>query len=144
MDLPLRHTSHDALCLTQLQVASVIENLKMGDSPAKKLDFSAANKENSSVAVPVAGIPDIEEPVVKADDASAPSVASTIKPQEANEPLLQENPQRFVLFPIQHNDVCARETRRDASPSEKQTADSHLGLAHVQEGDGILLDRRRD
>jgi ribonucleoside-diphosphate reductase subunit M2 len=105
-----------------MQVASVIENLKMGDSPAKKLDFSAANKENSGVAVPVAGIPDIPDPIAKVEDASAPAVASTIKPQEANEPLLQENPQRFVLFPIQHNDVCTRETRRDASylsPEEK-------------------------
>jgi len=86
------------------KAASAIENLKMGDSPAKKLDFTVENKENSGVAVPVAGIPDIPEPV-EAKDESAPSVASTIKPHEANEPLLQENPQRFVLFPIQHHDV---------------------------------------
>lgn len=107
INLPLPQVLKDALCLTHLQAASAIENLKMGDSPAKKLDFSAADKENSGVAVPVAGIPDIEEPTIKTEDDSAPSVAATIKRQEANEPLLQENPQRFVLFPIQHHDVRA-------------------------------------
>jgi ribonucleoside-diphosphate reductase subunit M2 len=72
----------------------------MSDSPAKKL-FSAANKEN--VAVPIVGIPDVEEIEVQEKEVT---VAPTIKPEEANEPLLQENPQRFVLFPIQNHEVC--------------------------------------
>ena len=83
----------------------------MGDSPAKKL-FSIENKENSGVAVPIVGIPDVEEVTPKTEEASAISVAPTIKASEMNEPLLQENPQRFVLFPIQHHDVRARLTRR--------------------------------
>ena len=33
------------------------------------------------------------------------SVAATIKETEADEPLLQENPQRFVLFPIKYHEV---------------------------------------
>jgi hypothetical protein len=117
----------------------------MGDSPAKKLDFSVANKENSNVAVPVAGIPDLPEPAAKVEDVFAPTVASTIKASEVNEPLLQENPQRFVLFPIQHNDVCMRGTRLDAfSPASLRNTNMYPGLAHVQEGNGIVLDRRRD
>ena len=32
-------------------------------------------------------------------------VAPTIKAEEADEPLLQENPQRFVLFPIKYHEV---------------------------------------
>ncbi|KIW03800.1 ribonucleoside-diphosphate reductase small chain [Verruconis gallopava] len=87
------------------KAASAIESLKMGDSPVKKLDFSVADKENSGVAVPVAGIPDTVESAEKTDEAATPAVAPTIKPHEANEPLLQENPQRFVLFPIQHHEV---------------------------------------
>jgi ribonucleoside-diphosphate reductase subunit M2 len=74
----------------------------MSDSPAKKLDFTSANKENSNldVAIPVAGIPlDFE---VKTGDAPT---ESHLKPEEANELLLQENSQRFVLFPIQHHEV---------------------------------------
>lgn len=72
----------------------------MTDSPAKKLDFSSADKEN--VYKPIVGIPDLpEEEVV----ITKPSVASTIRPEEAHEPLLQENPQRFVLFPIKYHDV---------------------------------------
>jgi hypothetical protein len=101
----------DVLCLTHLQAASAIESLKMGDSPAKKLNFSVADKENSSVAVPIIGIPDVVEPIEKANEAAV-SVAPTIKPQEAHEPLLQENPQRFVLFPIQHHDVCPSDASR--------------------------------
>ena len=72
----------------------------MSDSPAKKLDFLSADKEN--VFKPIVGIPDLPEEdtsVVKA------TVAPTIKPEEAHEPLLQENSQRFVLFPIKYHDV---------------------------------------
>jgi len=71
----------------------------MTDSPATKLDFSSAGKEN--VYRPIVGIPDFEE------DASdhKPTTAPTIRPEEAHEPLLQENPGRFVLFPIKYHDV---------------------------------------
>ena len=72
----------------------------MSDSPAKKLDFTSADKEN--VFRPIVGIPDLAE-----DDGSdqKPSTAPTIRPEEAHEPLLQENPGRFVLFPIKYHDV---------------------------------------
>jgi ribonucleoside-diphosphate reductase subunit M2 len=83
-----------------MQAASAIDTLKMTDSPAKKLDFSSADKEN--VFKPIVGIPDLPEEdtsVVKA------TIAPTIKPEEAHEPLLQENSQRFVLFPIKYHDV---------------------------------------
>jgi hypothetical protein len=74
-------------------------SLKMSDSPAKKaLDFSAANKENLGVAVPVAGIPIL-------DDAAAPAAEAEAKPDGPREILLEENPHRFVLFPIQHHEV---------------------------------------
>ena len=74
----------------------------MTDSPAKKLDFSSADKEN--VFKPIVGIPELDDEEVAASD-SAPHVAPTIKPEEAYEPLLQENAQRFVLFPIKYHDV---------------------------------------
>ncbi len=78
----------------------------MTESPAKKLDFSSANKEN--VFKPIVGIPDLPEDdevaVVKA------ATASMIRPEEAHEPLLQENPQRFVLFPIKYHDVSSNLT----------------------------------
>jgi ribonucleoside-diphosphate reductase subunit M2 len=73
-------------------------------SPVKKPVFSEENKENVEVAVPIKGIP------VLGDEAEIeekkPSVAATIKPEEADEPLLQENPNRFVLFPIKYHEVC--------------------------------------
>jgi ribonucleoside-diphosphate reductase subunit M2 len=71
----------------------------MSNSPAKKLDFASADKEN--VFKPIVGIPDLpeDEPVAKT------GVAPTIRPEEAHEPLLQENPNRFVLFPIKYHDV---------------------------------------
>ncbi len=75
----------------------------MSDSPVKKLDFLAADKEN--VYKPIVGIPDLEEEAVDEVDKKVHSVAATIKPEEADEPILQENPQRFVLFPIKYHDV---------------------------------------
>jgi ribonucleoside-diphosphate reductase subunit M2 len=51
---------------------------------------------------------------VKVDKSETkPSVAPTIKPDEIDEPILQENPQRFVLFPIKYHEVCTKKKRRD-------------------------------
>ena len=85
------------------QAASAIDTLKMSDSPAKKIDFSSANKENTYK--PIVGIPDLDEEEVDEVEKKMHTVAPTIKPEEADEPLLQENPQRFVLFPIKYHDV---------------------------------------
>lgn len=81
------------------------------ESPIKKVTFEEADKENiqlhpkyasDEVAVPVKGIPMQDEPEL---EVAATSVASAIKEEEASEPLLQENPQRFVLFPIRYHEV---------------------------------------
>ena len=34
-----------------------------------------------------------------------PKVAKTLKELEAEEPLLQENPHRFVLFPLKYHEI---------------------------------------
>lgn len=85
-----------------MQAASAIDTLKMSDSPVKKIDFSSADKENTYK--PIVGIPDLED-VADEVEKKVHSVAPTIKPEEAEEPILQENPQRFVLFPIKYHDV---------------------------------------
>jgi ribonucleoside-diphosphate reductase subunit M2 len=88
----------------------------MSDSPVKKIDFSSADKENCYK--PIVGIPDLEE--VEADEVKKASGAPTIRPEEADEPLLQENPQRFVLFPIKYHDVS-----HDAFDACKYASDDH-------------------
>lgn len=96
------------------QAASAIENFKM-ESPVKQPQFNGvADKENTSepidtrydsdeVAVPIKGIPMLETVQEK-----KPEVAPTVKEEEQDEPLLQENPNRFVLFPIKYHEVCTR------------------------------------
>lgn len=78
----------------------------MKDSPVKKLDFNPENKENMPEAVDSIVPSDITstKPVleVEATEQAAP-VAKTIKELEAEEPLLKENPHRFVLFPLQYH-----------------------------------------
>lgn len=86
-----------------MQAASAIDTLKMSDSPIKKIDFSSADKENTYK--PIVGIPDLEDDAADEVDKKIHSVAPTIKPEEAGEPILQENPNRFVLFPIKYHDV---------------------------------------
>lgn len=80
------------------------------ESPVKKVNFQTeANKENlderyasDELAVPIKGIPELpEEPEKPAELGVAP----TLKDDEAQEPILQENPQRFVLFPIKYHEV---------------------------------------
>lgn len=78
------------------------------ESPIKKLDFTG--KENAPFDADVAAIAqeiEAQQPVVKASKTieSLHAVAATIKPEEADEPLLRENPQRFVLFPIKYHEV---------------------------------------
>ncbi|KAG9230070.1 putative ribonucleoside-diphosphate reductase small chain [Amylocarpus encephaloides] len=93
--------------------ASAIENLKM-NSPAKKLDFRAADKENAPVFENV----EVKKPVVeevKTEKASEVAVAPAAKPEEADEPLLQENPQRFVLFPIRYHEIWQMYKKAEAS-----------------------------
>lgn len=92
------------------------------ESPVKKLDFNASNKENKpfddSLATLEAEIDAKHsektslDMVKKEEDNSA--VAPTVKANKYDdEPLLQENPQRFVLFPIKYHEV------RDASCSTR-------------------------
>lgn len=80
------------------------------DSPAKKLNFEAVDKENVSHDTPIIDNLDVKKSlleVVKTEEkpVAVPVVAPTIKPEEADEPLLQENPHRFVLFPIKYHEV---------------------------------------
>jgi ribonucleoside-diphosphate reductase subunit M2 len=51
---------------------------------------------------------ELKKPQVKAGGEVKPAVAPTIKEFEADEPLLQENPHRFVLFPIKYHEVRTR------------------------------------
>lgn len=81
----------------------------MNDSPAKKIDFSSMDKENipATSTVPSKteesdGKKSIGEKVKPVDTLK---VAPGIKAQEMDEPLLQENPHRFVLFPIKYHEV---------------------------------------
>lgn len=84
----------------------------MADSPAKKLNFDIADKENIKHDAPVVDDLDLKKPEVKLVKAEEkPAVAPGIKLEEADEPLLQENPQRFVLFPIKYHEVRILLTR---------------------------------
>jgi ribonucleoside-diphosphate reductase subunit M2 len=79
------------------------------ESPIKKLDFNAADKENNPDATVDTLAQQIEadhKPVVEEVKKveKEPETAVT-KPDESDEPLLQENPGRFVLFPIKYHDV---------------------------------------
>ena len=92
-----------------LQAPIGIENLKVSEKSTttttmmKKAAFKEADKENLDVAVPIVGIPDIDDE--DDDNSKEVSTAATIKKEEQDEPLLQENPQRFVLFPIKYHEV---------------------------------------
>ena len=84
----------------------------MSESPAKKLSFEAAGKENVQSIAPDVDDFELKKPiteVIKTEEKLP--VAPTIKPEEADEPLLRENPHRFVLFPIKYHEVSLLPTR---------------------------------
>ncbi|KAL4761761.1 ribonucleotide-diphosphate reductase subunit RNR2 [Aspergillus foveolatus] len=95
------------------QAASSLENLKMNDSPVKKLNFEAAGKENAPVSNPIVDVPATKPATEKPAEPS--KAALDVKAIEANEPLLQENPHRFVLFPIKYHEIWQMYKKAEAS-----------------------------
>lgn len=93
------------------------------ESPVKKLNFNASDKENqpldeSAIAALADSMDTKQKPVDVTNKEEKAVVTSTIKPEEIDEPLLQENPQRFVLFPIKYHEVCDASVTRKVAPSQ--------------------------
>ncbi|KAK3301598.1 ribonucleotide reductase [Chaetomium strumarium] len=98
------------------QAASAIDALKM-ESPVKKLDLSASNKENAPFDADLATLEaeiDAKHQQQTTMNKKEPEVVS-VNPEEADEPLLQENPQRFVLFPIKYHEIWQMYKKAEAS-----------------------------
>ena len=158
---PLPASHMQCALLTNPQAAEGISDLKVENvSPIKipsMVPDVPKDQYGNEKARPIVGIPDLKKETDAVEEAKN-SVAATIKSEEASEPLLRENPNRFVLFPIKYNEVCfprrvyTRPTL--APPMFRRPAHHHhtrpsannpcLDLANVQEGRGILLDSRRN
>ena len=83
----------------------------MADSPVKKINFEAVGKENvAHTTTPV--VDDLKKPIV---DLVKKDAVKSVASLEADEPLLQENPNRFVLFPIRYQEIWASYKRAQAS-----------------------------
>lgn len=104
------------------QAASAIDSFKI-ESPVKKINFNASDKENqplddAALESLAKQMDDNHKPAetVKIDKSETkPSVAATIKSDEVDEPILQENPQRFVLFPIKYHEIWQMYKKAEAS-----------------------------
>ncbi|KAL1387679.1 ribonucleoside-diphosphate reductase-like protein subunit M2 [Phyllosticta capitalensis] len=97
------------------KAAAAVEALSMNDSIPKQPDFASPDYDDS-VARPIVGIPDLPDQAEEEDNEEGhPSVAATIKKEEAHEPLLQENPHRFVLFPIKYHEIWQMYKKAEAS-----------------------------
>ncbi|KAF3769975.1 small subunit of ribonucleotide reductase [Cryphonectria parasitica EP155] len=101
------------------QAASAMNSLKM-ESPVKKLDLGIENKENDVQDPEVATLAqDIDskhaatKKVVKAQQ--EPPRIPELRPEELDEPILRENPHRFVLFPIQYHEIWQMYKKHEAS-----------------------------
>ncbi|OAL21161.1 hypothetical protein AYO20_11417 [Fonsecaea nubica] len=104
------------------QAAASLENLKVKDSPIKKLNFNVEDKEN--MPVPLEPTEPTAKPEPETEKQPAPEaeekdkqaqVPKTLKELEAEEPLLQENPHRFVLFPLKYHEIWNMYKRAEAS-----------------------------
>ncbi|KIW98022.1 uncharacterized protein Z519_01606 [Cladophialophora bantiana CBS 173.52] len=104
------------------QAAASLESLKVKDSPVKKLNFNAEDKENMPVALESTEPTAKPESEIEKKSATEPKekieqsqVPKTLKELEAEEPLLQENPHRFVLFPLKYHEIWNMYKRAEAS-----------------------------
>ncbi|KAM0455141.1 hypothetical protein ACHAPV_008032 [Trichoderma viride] len=104
------------------QAASAIDSFKI-ESPVKKINFNASDKENqplddAALESLAKQMDDNHKPTetVKVDKSETkPSAVSTIRPDQIDEPILQENPQRFVLFPIKYHEIWQMYKKAEAS-----------------------------
>ncbi|EEY20886.1 ribonucleoside-diphosphate reductase small chain [Verticillium alfalfae VaMs.102] len=102
------------------QAASAIESFNI-ESPVKKLDFNTANKENHAGSEADSLVKSMDEqakPIAieaKREEGDKAVVAPGIKDFEADEPLLRENGQRFVLFPIKYHEIWQMYKKAEAS-----------------------------
>lgn len=119
------------------------------ESPVKKLDLGVANKENDFQDPAVATLAqDLDAKHAATKEATKapeePAKIPDLRGEELEEPILKENPHRFVLFPIQYHEV------RDAPPPVQRVKWIHtnntytIDLANVQEARGFFLDGRGD
>lgn len=123
------------------------------ESPVKKLDLGLSNKENEFQDPAVATlVQDIDAKHAATKDVAkveeAPAKAPELRPEELDEPILRENPQRFVLFPIQYHEVRDGDASSPHPPQHNALSgpqlthrDGATDLANVQEARGFLLDR---
>ncbi|RKF72519.1 Ribonucleoside-diphosphate reductase small chain [Golovinomyces cichoracearum] len=91
----------ESLAIHDASKQALINNKKNGNEifrPNNDLDIFTASKNKRNVV----GKPDI-------------SSNCGLKPEEADEPLLQENPNRFVLFPIKYQEVWHMYKKAQAS-----------------------------
>lgn len=115
------------------------------ESPVKKIDFT--DKENAPFDADALVEIELQKPLEPSKEiAKVVAPAPTIKSEELDEPLLRENPNRFVLFPIKYHEVS--EIRHVCTRVECFCNASKLtcppDLANVQEGRGIFLDSGGD
>ncbi|GJC86809.1 ribonucleoside-diphosphate reductase small chain [Colletotrichum liriopes] len=95
------------------QAAAALDSFKM-ESPVKKLSFNAADKENQPIASDVATATENIDLQTKPTQEIAKQQAKPAE-QELDEPLLQENGQRFVLFPIKYHEIWQMYKKAEAS-----------------------------
>ncbi|KAK4176232.1 ribonucleotide reductase [Triangularia setosa] len=96
------------------QAASAIDAFKM-ESPVKKLNFTASDKENKPFDADLATL-EAEIDAKYETKKEIKTVAPPAPQQELlDEPLLTENPQRFVLFPIKYHEVWQMYKKAEAS-----------------------------
>jgi hypothetical protein len=116
-----------------LQAANALSNLKLDDIAAIK-----ANLHNRLESAKNEPAKPAEKPAEK-----LVNLPSSIQAEEQDEPLLMENKQRFVLFPIKYHEVLPPHSFHPGTCSRVDYF-SIADLADVQEGRGIVLDRRGD
>jgi hypothetical protein len=76
-----------------LQAAGAFSNLQLDDIASIKANLASRIEHTKN------------EPAKKAEEKKLVDLPSSIQPEEQDEPLLQENKQRFVLFPIKYHEV---------------------------------------
>jgi hypothetical protein len=123
------------------QAAASFETLKVKDSPIKKLNFDVEDKENMPVTIGSTPAPESileKKPVLEIQQQSKveePSAPKTLKELEKDEPLLQENPHRFVLFPLKYHEIV-RVAHIRCSPLKLTL----FAVEHVQARRSLILD----
>lgn len=117
-----------AMLSARVPLATITDQQQLGVSPLKRLHLS--EKENTPPSLSGTRILASKAARRILLDPAEPESKESTKPSVEDEPLLRENPRRFVVFPIEYHDIWQMYKKAEASFWTAEEVDLSKDIQH--------------